>query len=287
MRSASAGGTYVSGPAMGAGLPRTAFSYYAAVLRSVLRRPGEVAAFALATSMHALGHAGVAFVGAVASARTGGVAPRGLLSGALLGAGGLADRAFALSLAGLVTIATKSVAGVYATYVQSRVAGDAAAALRLELLDALLAVHHLRRPRHACQGGQVAPTASGVAALTDHVREIEAGLGKGLLGGARAVAQLVPLGALLVALSPRMALAAAVVQGGWGSCSTGSAPGTVPPSAARRSIARSCSRPRTSRCATPTSGSPTAPRPRHAARCARWVARLRVIPPDWMRGWPR
>ena len=189
-------------------LPRTALSYYVSAIRSVLDRPGEVAGFVCAATLHALGHAAVAFVaGAMAISLAGGAAPGGPLASAIFGQSNGADRALALTLAALVTIAVKAAAGVYATYVQSRVAGAAAAALRLELLDALLSVHHLRRPRHACQGVQVAPTASGVAALTEHVREVEAGIAQGLLGGARAIAQLVPLGALLVALSPRMAVA--------------------------------------------------------------------------------
>jgi ABC-type multidrug transport system fused ATPase/permease subunit len=196
----------------------TVFSYYAAAMRSVLRHRSQFAAFVLAAALHALGHGAVAFVaGAVAVSLAGGAAPHGLLASAVGAGGSLADRALALSLLGLATIVVKAGAGVYATYVQSRIAGDAAAALRLELLDALLTVHHLRRPRHGDHGGQVAPTARGVAGLTEQVREVEAGLAHGLLGGARAVAQLVPLGALLVALSPRMALAAAMAQGvfGW------------------------------------------------------------------------
>jgi hypothetical protein len=55
-----------------------------------------------------------------------------------------------------------------------------------------------------------------VAALTDRVREVEAGLATGMLGGARAVAQLVPLGALLLALSPRMAVVAGAAQATFG-----------------------------------------------------------------------
>jgi ATP-binding cassette subfamily B protein len=199
-------------------LPTTALSYYVSALRAVLDRPGEVAGFVCAATMHALGHSAVAFIaGAMAISLAGGMTPGGPLAMHLLGASGLADRAVALTVAGLATIGMKAAAGVYATYVQSRIAGDAAAALRLELLDALLTVHRLRRPRHACQGGQLAPTAAGVSALTDHVREVEAGLRQGLLGGARAIAQLVPLAALLFALSPRMALAAALAQGmfGW------------------------------------------------------------------------
>ncbi len=196
----------------------TVFSYYAAGLRSVLRRRVQAVGFSVAAALHALGHAVVALVaGGVAVSLAGGAAPRGWLPSAVLGHGTVADRATGLAVLGLTTIAVKAGAGVYATYVQARIAGDVAAALRLELLDALLTVHHLRRPRHGDQGGQVAPTARGVAGLTEHVREVEAGLSRGLIGGARAIAQLVPLAALLVALSPRMALAALVVEGlfGW------------------------------------------------------------------------
>ena len=198
-------------------LPTTALSYYVSALRAVLDRPGEVAGFVCAATLHALGHAAVAFIaGAMAISLAGGMTPGGPSASHSSGPQA-SPTAVALTVAGLATIGMKAAAGVYATYVQSRIAGDAAAALRLELLDALLTVHRLRRPRHACQGGQLAPTAAGVSALTDHVREVEAGLGQGLLGGARAIAQLVPLGALLFALSPRMALAAALAQGvfGW------------------------------------------------------------------------
>jgi ABC-type multidrug transport system fused ATPase/permease subunit len=48
------------------------------------------------------------------------------------------------------------------------------------------------------------------------VHEVEIGLKLGLLGGARAVAQLVPLAIVLVALSPRMAVVALVVLAGFG-----------------------------------------------------------------------
>jgi len=55
-----------------------------------------------------------------------------------------------------------------------------------------------------------------VAALTERVREVEAGLEQGLLGGARAAAQLVPVAALLVVLSGRMAVVAALVLAAFG-----------------------------------------------------------------------
>lgn len=198
-------------------LPRTVISYYAAALRPVLRRPARIVGFTWAVAMHAAGHALVALAaGGVAISLAGGVAPRGSLPSTVGGSGSPSDRALALALVGLAAIATKAAAGVYATYVQKRLAGEVGAALRLELLDALLTVHHLRRPRQGDHGVQVAHTAQGVAALTDRVREVEAGLATGMLGGARAIAQLVPLGALLVALSPRMALAAAAAQATFG-----------------------------------------------------------------------
>jgi ABC-type multidrug transport system fused ATPase/permease subunit len=174
----------------------------------------ELFAFVGAGALHAFGHALVALMaGGVAIALIDGPASKDTLP--LLG-GRLAERAFALSLAGLVAVFVKGVAGVYATYVQSRIAGDIAAALRLELLDALLTIHRLRQPRHRDQGAKVAPGARAVAALTERIRDIEGGLGQGVLGGARAVAQLVPLTALLFALSPRMAVAAGLVQGTFG-----------------------------------------------------------------------
>src|SRR6202020_689006 len=100
---------------------------------------------------------------------------------------------------------------------QGRVAGEVGGALRLALLDSLLAVHRLRRPRHGDHGepGGSPPTHA-VAALTDRVHEVEVGLKLGLLGGARALAQLAPLSVVLVLLSPRMALVAVVVLGGFG-----------------------------------------------------------------------
>jgi ABC-type multidrug transport system fused ATPase/permease subunit len=94
------------------------------------------------------------------------------------------------------------------------VAGEVGSSLRIALLDALLAVHRLRRPRHGDQG-EGGP-AHGVAALTERVNEVEIGLKQGVLGGLRAVAQLLPLAVLLVVLSARMAAVAAVVLATFG-----------------------------------------------------------------------
>ncbi len=184
-------------------------SYYVTVLRRILRGPSRIA-FLLASTMHAVGQALFALVAgavAVALVQSVGVAriPRSSAPG-----GGVGDllwgEAFLWSLVGLGVAFVKCATGVYATYVQGRLSGEVGSALRLELLDALLAAHRLRRPRHEDQGAaQASATAHGVAVLTEHVHEVEIGLKQGLLGGARAIAQLVPLVGVLVALSARTA----------------------------------------------------------------------------------
>jgi ABC-type multidrug transport system fused ATPase/permease subunit len=174
--------------------------------------------------MHAFGHALVALVAggiAVALARAWGLGD-GRSSRAVPSAGGesLGDALcspFLLTAIGLAVVVVKASAGVYATYVQARVAGEVASSLRLALLDSLLAVHRLRRPRHADQGEEGGePPTRAVAALTERVHDVEVGLKQGLLSGARAVAQLVPLAVVLVVLSPRMAAVSALVLGGFG-----------------------------------------------------------------------
>ena len=123
--------------------------------------------------------------------------------------------AFSLSLLGLAAVLLKAVGGVCATYTQARLAGAVGGDLRLEVLDGWLACHRLQPPRQDDHGPGVEPTvgaqARGVAALTSRVREVEAGLQSGVLGGARALAQLMPLLAVLVWISPRLACAAALV----------------------------------------------------------------------------
>jgi ABC-type multidrug transport system fused ATPase/permease subunit len=192
--------------------------YYVRELQLVLRRPATLFRFALASAMHAFGHALLALVAGglvVALARVWG--PGGASSGPGVDVSSLSDRAFLLTGIGLAVVSLKGAAGVYATYVQGRVAGEVGGSLRLALLDSLLASHRLRRPRqddHGLPGGP--PPAHAVAALTERVHEVELGLKLGLLGGARAVAQLAPLALVLVALSPRMAVVAIVVLGGFG-----------------------------------------------------------------------
>jgi ABC-type multidrug transport system fused ATPase/permease subunit len=154
------------------------------------------------------------------------------------GSASLADRAVLWSAVGLAIVVAKGISGVYATYVQALVAGDVGATLRLGLLDALLSrgARGEWPPRHRDHGGEVcgppvvspspraedasdadrAPLGEGVAALTERVHEIEHGLKQGFLGGLRAVAQLAPLAALLVLLSPRTAAVALLLMGTFG-----------------------------------------------------------------------
>jgi ABC-type multidrug transport system fused ATPase/permease subunit len=206
--------------------------YYAAELRRVLRTPAQIATLGLASAMHAAGHALVALVAgsmAVAMARMWGMRdPRSTGLGEVGGGGApgrsLGEQALVLAAVALGVLAVKAVAGVYATYVQGRVAGEVGSRLRLELLDALLSHHRLRRPGHHDQGEApgladrmaTSTPAGGASALTDRVHEVEVGLEHGVLGGLRAVAQLVPLAIVLAVLSPRMAAVAFVVLGVFG-----------------------------------------------------------------------
>src|ERR1700691_4632038 len=190
---------------------RTLFSFYGHALSAVLRkRRWGLVFFALASTMHALGHAALA----LAAGRC-----AGLLVGAWATTGARADssrsgakEALLVALAGLGAAALKAGGGVVAAYGQARVAGDVGARLRAEVLDRLLCVHQLRRPRQQDHGAS--PTMSParcVAALTACIREVELGLHTGVLGGLRAVAQLVPLAIVLFWLAPRMALVAIAV----------------------------------------------------------------------------
>ncbi len=166
--------------------------YYAAELRRVLRTPAQIATLGLASGMHAAGHALVALVAgamAVAMARMWGMGDPRSTGPVTAGEGhSLGERALVLAAVGLAVLAVKAAAGVYATYVQGRVAGEVGSQLRLELLDALLSHHGLRRPGHGDQGEAPALPASslagGVSALTDRVHEVEVGSRAGAAGRA-------------------------------------------------------------------------------------------------------
>ena len=185
-----------------------------------------------------------AFADPTGSVRRAPVSLRPLESSGLPGSADFtADRALLLSLVGLGVVFVKGAAGAYATFVQARVAGEVGSDLRLELLDALLAVHRLHRPRQDDHGVRCRwRTAQAVVALTDRVRDVEAGLEQGLLGGARAAAQLAPIAALLFVLSGRMALAAALVLGAFGALARPGSSRVSTRDAARRPGARAAAR---------------------------------------------
>ena len=191
-------------------------SFYVRTMAMVLRKPARAVAFALASIMHAAGHALLALAaGAVTVALVSGRGASWVGSTSIGNAGSLANQAFSLSLLGLAAVVVKSAGGVYASYVQARIAGDVGSALRLDVLDGLLSVYQVRRARHSDHGvaeraGAMGVT-RGVAALTAHVREVEMGLHVGLLGGMRALAQLAPLVGILLWLAPKLALVALLI----------------------------------------------------------------------------
>ena len=193
-------------------------SFYAHVLRQVLVRRGRLALFVVASTMHALGHAALAVAaGALLATLAGGGLPRSAGSTWLVHVGPGAGDPFVLGIVGLGAVLTKAIAGAIATWVQATVAGDVGCGLRAELLDAWIGVHRLRRPRHDDHGADVGARAHDVgeharrvAALTLRVRDVEAGL-EGVLGGLRAIGQLLPLAVVLVLISPRLAGAALLV----------------------------------------------------------------------------
>ncbi len=187
-------------------------AYYLKELRQLRGRTWSLAALVATSAMHALGHALMALVAsalALSLASRWGMQSGGIGAGwlgKLVRSGSAADAAFLFSFVGLAVVAVKAGAGAYATYIQTRIAAQVGCAVRLELLDALLSRHRLRQPRQDDHGSD---PAAAVLGLTERSRDVEAGLALGLLGGLRAVAQLVPLGVVLVFLSARMALVAA------------------------------------------------------------------------------
>jgi ABC-type multidrug transport system fused ATPase/permease subunit len=188
--------------------------------------------FLVASAVHAAGHAALAFVASGLAALALSRGPGLVRAWGRLEAGPFdaastphADKALVLSLVGLGAVFVKGAAGIYATYVQRRVAGEVGNDLRLQLLDALLAHHRVRAPWRADHGGTSAfvtspspipSPATAVSALTDRIREVELGFQNGLLGGTRAVSQLVPLAVVLFVLSQRLAVFAVLLLAAFG-----------------------------------------------------------------------
>ncbi len=204
-------------------------SYYVTSLARVLRPKWQLPLFVLASVAHAVAHAFVALVAAavaVALARqwgacggeSGYVARRvGWVSAWIVGGWAPGSQALMWSGVGLVAVFVKSGSGVYATYVQARIGGELATNLRIAILDTLLVCRTAGTSRHPDHGEpSVTHTAQAVSALTLRVQDVEHGLAEGVLGGARALAQLVPIVFLLAALSLPMAAAAGGVLAGFG-----------------------------------------------------------------------
>jgi ABC-type multidrug transport system fused ATPase/permease subunit len=193
----------------------TLLSFYAQALRELSARPNRLRAvlFLVASALHSFGHAALALAAGrcavLLAGSTGNEPSRGLRTALLLGSIGLA------------AALAKGAGGVAAAYGQARIASRVGGMLRLEVLDRWFARYRLRRPRQDDHGhGSTTPgvadgaggiprtAARGVSALTVRVREVETGLSVGLLGGGRALAQLIPLAAALVWISPKLALVA-------------------------------------------------------------------------------
>ena len=202
------------------------FRFYVRELRTVLsgKRDGRArlagrgslraVGFALAMSMHALGHAALALAAGAVAVTLAAQSRLGQSGSIGLGAHGpVVDTIFLLTFVGLAAIVVKVAGGTYASYVQAIVTGEVGGALRLAVLDELLGVHALRRARHFDQGGLAVRQghARHLSGLTTRVREVELGLHVGVLGGVRALAQLVPLVLVLLWWAPKLALVASAV----------------------------------------------------------------------------
>ncbi|WP_169928715.1 ATP-binding cassette domain-containing protein [Labilithrix luteola] len=146
------------------------------------------------------------------------------------------DALLGIAIVGTFAALAKLAGGTLAAWSEARMAGEVAGELRLEVLQGVLGrsracrlardgVHRLQPPRHADHGsraqrepGEAKPTlrverAAELASLTSHVQDVERGVAQGVFAEIRAMVQLLPLAALLVALAPRLAGSALVVLG--------------------------------------------------------------------------
>jgi ABC-type multidrug transport system fused ATPase/permease subunit len=117
----------------------------------------------------------------------------------------------ALALAGVVAAIVKLGGGALSSWAEARIASAAGGAVRLAVLDRVLALSP-GHGDHTCVNAQ----ADRLTALTSHVADVERGVAHGVLAEARAVVALVPLAVLLVALAPRLAGSAVVALAAFG-----------------------------------------------------------------------
>lgn len=206
-------------------------SLFAETWAQVRRQWTLAAAIVLGGSMHAAGQAflaGAAGVLARALAQgptrmDHGSTAHGVHEWALVSAAAPHDQAvFALALCGVSAAVIKLVGGGLASWAETRVAGEVGAAVRLAVLDELLALQALRTPRQGDHGSaqrastDIGERAERLTALTTHVHDVERGVAHGVLAEIRAAVQLLPLGALLIVLAPHLAGSALVALGGFG-----------------------------------------------------------------------
>jgi ATP-binding cassette subfamily B protein len=192
-------------------------SLLARVRREAARDRPQLVVFACTALMHALGHAALALAaGMCAWSLVHGTEATRVADLPRLPLLTTQPSASWWAALGLIAAAAKLLGGSAASYVQGRVSGDLAASLRVELLDVWLGSHRShgmarsRQGDHTVQDRAGAPTEA-LAAITAEVREVQAGLDRGLLGGVRAGLQLVPLLALFAELAPQAALGAALI----------------------------------------------------------------------------
>ncbi len=188
-------------------------SLYARTAEAVLAEKRLGVGIVVGSLMHASGHAFLAAAGgALARALAGGGGPMDARStSSMLVALGRGDAMMGLALAGLFAAIAKLVGGMLAAFAEAKVAGEVGARLRLEVLDDVLALTALRAPRHDDHG-----SAHLASALTTHVADAERGVSHGVLAEVRAAVQLLPLGALLIVLAPKLAASAAVALAAFG-----------------------------------------------------------------------
>ena len=127
---------------------------------------------------------------------------------------GLGSTALTLALAGVVAAVVKLGGSALSSWAEARLASAAGGAVRLAVLDRVLALEdtRARHDDHTC----VDTRADRLAALTSYINDVERGVAHGVLAEARAVVALAPLGVLLVALAPRLAGSAVVALAAFG-----------------------------------------------------------------------
>lgn len=202
----------------GAATVQSLSSYYVQTLRRVFRHPRAIFAFVGGSLMHGVGHAVMALAAAAcAQSVLGQRAPWLRVSGL--------DAALTLAWLGLGAVLAKVVGGALAASTQAEVSGELGCDLRLRVLDGWMHAVACGQARHPDHGEpanalETSTSARALGALTSGVREVELGLAHGVMAGVRAMVQLVPLAALLLALAPRLGVGALLALGLFGAMSS-------------------------------------------------------------------